>query len=127
MAGALGVLHNATIDVEFGEASPPVVNTPREAAIARAAAEQLVGADRVVGQEYPSMGAEDFSYYLAAMPGCYVRFGTRPANGEYVPLHSPIFDLDEDVLEVGAAFYERVAREALRRYAAGGDERAATT
>jgi len=122
MAGALGVLHNATIDVEFGEASPPVVNTPREAAIARAAAEQLVGADRVVGQEYPSMGAEDFSYYLAAMPGCYVRFGTRPANGEYVPLHSPIFDLDEDVLEVGAAFYERVAREALRRYAAGGDE-----
>lgn len=119
MAGALGVLHNATVSVEFREASPSVMNTQRETAIARAAAVQLVGADRVVAQEYPSMGAEDFSYYLIAMPGCYVRFGTRPPGGEYVPLHSPLFDVDEEVLKIGAGYYERVVREAIRQYAAG--------
>ena len=58
------------------------------------------------------MGAEDFSYYLHEIPGCYVRIGTRGADGEYIPLHSPRFNVDEQALKVGARFYERVVREA---------------
>jgi len=29
---------------------------------------------------------------------------------EPVPLHSPVFDIDENVLPVGVRFYDRVAR-----------------
>lgn len=114
MAGAFGQMHGAEIEVEFGENAPPVVNTVRETEAARRAATQTVGSEAVVEQEYPSMGAEDFSFYLKKIPGCYVRIGTRGPDDEYVPLHSPRFNVDERVLGIGAEFFDRVAREALR-------------
>jgi hippurate hydrolase len=46
-----------------------------------------------------------------------VRFGARIHEREYLPLHSPSFDIDERVLQVGAAFYDEVAREAIRELA----------
>jgi len=114
VAKAMGDLHGAEIEVSFGESAPPVVNTDRETDTARRAATDVVGRQSVVEQEYPSMGAEDFSFYLEKIPGCYVRIGTRGPDQAYVPLHSPLFDVDESVLKVGAAFFERVAREAVR-------------
>ena len=122
MAAAFGDLHGAAITVEFGDGSPPVVNTTRETAIARQAARQVVGDPHVVEQEYPSMGAEDFSLYLANAPGCYVRLGARHGENDYIPLHSPLFTIDEDVLAIGAAFFDRLAHEAVR-VLAGAAER----
>ncbi len=127
IANALAHLHSAEIAVTMGEWSPPVVNSERETAIARRAALRVVGREAVVEQEYPSMGAEDFSYYLHEIPGCYVRIGVRGADGEYVPLHSPRFDVDEQALKVGACFYERVVREAATSLAPAGAESAAET
>ena len=118
LAGALGDLHGAEITITLGETAPPVVNTGRETAVARRAAQAVVGAAAVVEQDHPSMGAEDFSYYLREIPGCYVRFGSRPDGGGYVPLHSPLFDVDEQVLKVGAGFLDHVAREAAGAAAA---------
>ncbi len=115
MAGALGELHNAEITVRFDESCPPVVNTASETEVARRAATLVVGPDGVLEQEYPSMGAEDFSFYLDGFPGCYVRVGSRGAGDDYVPLHSPRFDVDEEVLRIGSAFFEHVAREAIGR------------
>jgi hippurate hydrolase len=66
--------------------------------------------------DHPSMGSEDFSFYLQKMPGCYVRIGARIAEKEYIPLHSPAFDIDEDALKVGAAFFDEVTRLAVREY-----------
>ncbi|MCC6554366.1 MAG: amidohydrolase [Polyangiaceae bacterium] len=114
MAEAAGMLHNARVTVEIAEGSPPVVNTTREAEIARRAAESIVGTRSVVPQEYPSMGSEDFAFYLREVPGCYVRFGACKEGWTYVPLHSPGFTVDEDVLEVGASFFAEVVREAQR-------------
>lgn len=116
IASAVGNLHNAEIAVTMGDWSPQVVNADRETGIARRAAEHVVGPAAVVEQDYPSMGAEDFSFYLREMPGCYVRLGTRGADGEYIPLHSPLFTVDDEALKVGACFYDRVAREAIGRY-----------
>ncbi len=121
IANALASLHNAEIAVTMGEWSPPVVNSDPETALARRAAQQVVGSGAVVEQEYPSMGAEDFSYYLHEIPGCYVRIGTRGSDGEYIPLHSPRFDIDEQALKVGACFYDRVVREAATSLAVRGE------
>ena len=121
IATALGSLHNAEIAVEFGQGSPPAINTDRETSIARHAAQQVVGPGCVVTQEYPSLGAEDFSYYLQEIPGCYVRFGTRGPDDDYISLHSPLFDVDEEVLGVGARFFDRVTREAFEAFGAGKD------
>lgn len=116
MAEASAALHEAEIDVEIQSGNPPVVNSPREAAIARKAACHVVGEPAVPATEYPSMGSEDFSYYLESCPGCYVRFGARRPDWEPIPLHSPAFDVDEEVLMVGADFFDAVAREAMTEH-----------
>ncbi|APR76258.1 N-acyl-L-amino acid amidohydrolase [Minicystis rosea] len=114
MAEAAGMLHNARVTVEMGTANPAVINTAREAAICQRAAETVAGVRNVVPQEHPSMGSEDFSLYLRDVPGCYVRFGACKEGWPYVPLHSPGFTVDEDVLAVGASFFAEAVREAQR-------------
>lgn len=116
MAKATGALHNAIVDVEIKEGYPPVANTEQETEIARYAALKIVGQQGLVPVDHPSMGAEDFAYYLEQIPGCYVRFGARREGWENIPLHSPTFDFDEEVLKVGAAFFNEVAREAIDTY-----------
>ena len=116
-AQALGELHNARIDLDLREGYPPVENTPREAGWAREAAREVVGEENLREAEHPSMGSEDFAFFLREIPGAYVRLGARMADDEYIPLHSPAFDIDEEALDVGAAFFDRVARVAIRRLA----------
>jgi hippurate hydrolase len=116
IAKAMGDLHNAEVNVRIAEGYPPVVNSPREAQIAHRAAQKVVGEAGLVAMDHPSMGSEDFSYYLHDIPGCYVRFGARIEEREYIPLHSPEFDINEEVLKVGAAFFDEVVREALEEY-----------
>lgn len=112
MAEALGDLHDAELEVTIEEGYPPVVNTREETALADRAARKVVGDAGMIMLDHPSMGGEDFAYYLEDIPGCYVRFGARTPGSEYVPLHSPAFDIDEDVLPIGAQFFEQVVREA---------------
>ncbi|MDJ0714419.1 MAG: M20 family metallopeptidase [Prochloraceae cyanobacterium] len=120
IAKAVGDLHNASIVVEIREGYPPVVNTEKEAEIARRAVLAVLGESGLAAMDQPSMGAEDFSYYLLEIPGCYVRFGACREGCENIPLHSPSFDFDEEALKFGAAFFDRVAREAIVEYAKRG-------
>jgi hippurate hydrolase len=112
MVSAAAELHNARIEIEFVEGYPPVINKPAATAVARTAAREIVGEKNVVTSEYPSMGSEDFAYYLDQVRGAFVRFGARHPDWDPIPLHSPAFDIDEKVLAVGARFYDRVARVA---------------
>lgn len=117
MAKATADLHNAKVEIDFEFGCPPVVNSPRETELARAAAIKVGGEGCLVAMEYPSMGGEDFSFYLEQIPGCYVRFGARQPDQPEISLHHAEFTVDEEVLKVGAAFFEQVAREAIRELA----------
>jgi hippurate hydrolase len=121
MAEAAGLLHNASIKVDIQKGYPPVVNTKPEALLARAAVCKVLGESGVAEMEHPSLGSEDFSYYLNEIPGCFVRFGARDPDWEPVPLHSPGFDIDERVLPMGARFFEQVARDFLDTQSAPDD------
>ncbi|MGR8941203.1 MAG: M20 metallopeptidase family protein, partial [Gammaproteobacteria bacterium] len=68
MAKAVGDLHNASVQVEIRDGYPPVINTAREAEIARQAVLTTLGAQGLVAMDQPSMGSEDFSYYLLRVP-----------------------------------------------------------
>lgn len=118
MANAAALLHDAQVTIDFEEGYPPVINTAAETDLARTAARQVVGERGLVPMDYPSMGSEDFSYYLERLPGCYARLGARPAGKEPIPLHSPSFDVDEAVLKVGALFFERLAHDAVAAFSA---------
>ena len=110
IAKSIGQLHGAQAEFSIGEGTPPLINPPESTALARRAAAEAVGLERVTRMDLASMGGEDFSYYLERVPGCYVRFGTARDGVEQFPAHSSKFDVDEQSLAVGAAFFHAVAR-----------------
>jgi hippurate hydrolase len=111
---SVGKLHNARVSIAFEEGTPPVVNPPEMAEIARRAASAVVGEVNAVPLHTPNMGGEDFAYYMEKIPGCYVRFGARARGHEGHPAHSSRFDFDEAVLAIGARYFYEVARLAGR-------------
>ncbi len=121
MVRQTGRLYRAEIDITFSEGYPPIDNEPAATDLARQAAQATVGADQVPGLEFPSMGGEDFSFFLNRVPGCFVRFGGQRRDLPEAAAHSSRFDFDEGVLPVGAEFLTRVARAALHRLENGHD------
>jgi amidohydrolase len=120
MAAGIGALHRAAVTVTFETGTPPLVNTPEMAALAAAAAADVVGTERVVGLKSTNMGGEDFAFYLERVPGGFIRFGAgRPDETAY-PAHSSRFDFDEAALSVGAAWFHRIAHLAGERLAIQG-------
>ena len=92
-----------------------------ETAFARGVLEGLVGADNVAEFE-PTMGAEDFSYYLLDKPGCYFLIGNgdgshREGGHGLGPcmLHNPSYDFNDDLIPLGATAWVRLAEAWLNR------------
>jgi amidohydrolase len=115
IAESIAQLHGARIHVVVKEGTPPLINTPDMAKLARRAAVEAVGEANVLPLKTANMGAEDFSYYMEKIPGAYVRFGGQVPGKEGFPAHSSKFDFDEEALAVGAAYYRAVATIAGQR------------
>ncbi len=113
MVSATGELFGADASISFEDCYPPVINDAGAARIARCAAELVTGPERVLTEAHPSLGGEDFSFYLREIPGCFVRFGACRQGYEYIPAHSSRFDFDEEVMRTGAAFLTCAAVKAL--------------
>ena len=103
-AQALG----GTVRVTFDAQLPGVVNDPAVTAICLDAARDVAGADHVLVQGRPSMGAEDFADYLTSVPGCMIRLGVRRRGKKITLLHTSTFDIDENALLIGARLLARV-------------------
>jgi len=114
MVHAMAELYHAKTAIHFDDGLPPVINDVRGADLARRAARDVVGEAGVTTQLYPSLGGEDFAFYLQRISGCLVRFGAELPDRADMPAHSPYFDFHEGVLPVGAAFLARVALLALK-------------
>ncbi len=117
MVGAMEELYDVETSVFIEPGYPPVINDEDAVVTARKAAKEVVDSKGIHGLTHPSLGGEDFSFFLEKVPGCMVRFGAMKPDLGNVPAHSPFFDFDEDVLEVGAAFLAHVADMALKRSA----------
>lgn len=89
-------------EVSFTEGYPALVNDPELADLVLRAAEGVLGKENVAVLTEPSMGVDDFSFFLQRMPGCYFMLGTGTGKGEDAPLHSPRFSPDERCLAAGA-------------------------
>lgn len=113
MVKAMGALYGARTHIRFDEGLPPVINDDFAVELARKAATKVVGRSGIISQVHPSLGGEDFAYYLNRVPGCLVRFGAGRRDLANIPAHSPLFDFDEAVLPIGAAFLAEVAFLAL--------------
>lgn len=55
------------------------------------------------------MPAEDFSYYLQHVPGCFIFVGAANGQGTSYPHHHPKFDIDEEAMLHGASLFIAMA------------------
>lgn len=96
------------IQLDWIEGYPPTVNSQAEAEFCRRVASSLVGDAQVDWAHRPSMGAEDFAYFLEQRPGCYVWIGNGAREGGCM-LHNTRYDFNDDILPLGAAYWVRLA------------------
>ena len=117
---ALGVARalGGDYQLEIERGYPATYNDPEVAATMRQVTEEMLGAEGLYPPE-PAMGAEDFSYMAREAPGAMFMLGAKIGQEER-PHHSPVFDVDESVLYIGAAVLAETACRLLR----GGGERA---
>ena len=101
------------IELDYEDGYPPTINDPTAADNLLNAAQKIVGDG--AGHPYLSMGAEDFSYFLQKVPGCYFLVGSAPQDREplSVPHHCSHFDIDERALLVGSSVYLQLAESLL--------------
>jgi hippurate hydrolase len=100
------------VDVDYQRRYPVTANSTVETEVALKAAQAVVGKDRIVGDVAPTMGSEDFGFMLGVKPGCYVWLGAGDADSGG-NLHSPTYDFNDNLLEIGATYWVSVARQGL--------------
>jgi hippurate hydrolase len=103
-----------TVSLDAELVVPAVVNDAGVAQVAAVAAAGLLGPEALV-EAPPSLGGDDFAWYLRDIPGCYVFVGERVAEREPYGWHDAAYDLDERSLPIGsavlAAMVHRIAKE----------------
>ncbi len=99
LADGIGQASRTTIELSFGIGTPSVVN---DSQLTGRSAASVLGADNVKKILRPSMGSEDFSFYLENVPGSMFRLGCSSEEVGDSLLHTPTFDVDENALAVGA-------------------------
>jgi hippurate hydrolase len=110
----------AEVDFEIKRNYPPLVNHARETRFALEVMADVAGADHVNPNVEPTMGAEDFAFFLQAKPGCYVFIGNGEGDhrdgghglGPCV-LHNASYDFNDELLPIGASFWVRLAEKSL--------------
>ena len=109
----------ATVQFEFHRNYPPTINHRAEAEFVREAMRAVAGDARTHEFE-PTMGAEDFSFFLQAKAGAYFVIGNgdgdHRAHGHGLGpcnLHNPNYDFNDGLIPQGAALWVALARRWL--------------
>ena len=100
VAQTSGGTHRLEVKMQY----PSVFNHPELTAEFRDSAAQIVSAESIIDRQSPSMTGEDVAYFHQKVPGVHWLLGTaNPTLGFTHPLHSPLFDFNEEVMTLGAA------------------------
>ena len=108
-----------TCEFEFRRNYPPTINHDNETAFVGRVLTEMVGAANVQPFE-PTMGAEDFSFYLQHKPGCYFLIGNGDGSHRVgghgmgpCMLHNPSYDFNDELIPLGGSMWVRMAEEWL--------------
>jgi hippurate hydrolase len=114
----------ADCQFDFHRNYPPTINHASEVAFLRGVMRDVVGPANALEFE-PTMGAEDFSYFLQAKPGAYFVIGngdgdhrlgyTDTARAQThglgpCTLHNPNYDFNDELIPLGATLWVRLAQ-----------------
>ncbi len=108
----IAAAHGCTADVDVQPEYPVTVNDADMWDHAKTVLAGMYGPDRVLERSEPIMGAEDFSYVLERVPGCFIQLGARPDDvpADGAPSnHSATVRFDDAVLGEQAAALAELA------------------
>ncbi len=112
ICNGIGATYGVKIGLDYRRGYPPTVNSAAEVEACRRVAASLVGEVNVHVDPKPSMGADDFAYFLHERSGCYVWIGNGLGEGGCL-LHNPRYDFNDDILALGASYWARLAEQLL--------------
>ena len=119
IAEGIGTAFGVTVRVDRLGGSQALRNHPDVANAAVRVARRLFG-DGSVHIQGPDMVSEDFASFTQRIPGALIRLGCRRPDEPFVHgLHSPRFDLDERVLDVGVSLMGNLVLEITQKGLAG--------
>ncbi|TVP95683.1 MAG: amidohydrolase [Planctomycetaceae bacterium] len=105
LARGLGDASGAKITVGWQSGPPPVKNDSALVDLIATAGGSVLDEAHVQTIRRPSMGGEDFANYLTRLRGAMFRLGCATDPIIAPPLHSPLFDIDERALAIGAEIF----------------------
>ena len=106
--------YGASYEYNYIRKYPVTDNDPLITKKVKKSAIEILGEDKVINIKNPSMGAEDFSYYLMEIPGTFIWIGTYNKEKNIVyDLHHPKFNIDEDIIEKAVSLYTKVILDFL--------------
>ena len=80
----------------------PLINDKRMVDFTKEVAKEVLGEEKVIQNDVPSLGVEDFSYYASLVPSCFYNLGIKnDEKGINYPLHNNKFDVDEEAISYG--------------------------
>ena len=102
-------------EFQYIEGYPALINHEEVSRVIEEVAQDVLGKDRVLHPN-PSMGGEDFAYYLQEKPGAFYFLGVgNEKKGIISPQHSPTYNIDEDAMKYGTEILYRTAQKLLSR------------
>lgn len=111
--------HQMSGEFVFERHYPPTINHIDAVSALKKAAQRIVGQERVIKQE-PTMGAEDFAYFLLQKPGAYFFLGSGQSVGQEhnqacspCALHQSHFDFNDELIPIGASLWVSLVLQEL--------------
>jgi amidohydrolase len=100
----------ASFSLKYDSPYIPTINDERMVALGKKVALRVLGTEKWFDLASPSMGAEDFSYYLQKSPGAMFRLGVGEKSAS---LHNSHFDFNDKAMAAGILFLVSLALEIL--------------
>ncbi|GHH99518.1 amidohydrolase [Neobacillus kokaensis] len=108
-ADQVAAVYGAEAQVDYIRGTRAVINDEESANLVQKVAAAAFG-DGVLYNEKPTMGGEDFSFYLDQSPGSFALVGCgNPEKDTQWAHHHGKFNIDEDALTTGAELYAQYA------------------
>ncbi|GKW45164.1 amidohydrolase [Planococcus sp. NCCP-2050] len=108
-AANTAAIYGGTATVEYIRGTQAVINGEESAALVQQVASEAFGEGSIYNEK-PTMGGEDFSFYLDEVPGSFalVGSGNTEKDTEWAHHHGK-FNIDEDAMATGAELYAQYA------------------
>ncbi|WP_271008349.1 M20 aminoacylase family protein [Paucibacter sp. B51] len=121
MAQGIASAFEVSCEFKFRRNYPPTINHPAETEFVHQTLSAMVGPEMV--QEFePTMGAEDFSFFLQEKPGCYFLIGNGDGSHRIgghgmgpCTLHNPSYDFNDELIPLGGSMWVQLAEAWLKQ------------